>query len=104
MLGPAVAAASSHGLACEAGDGRRARFVLDGAPRCWTHTLRYWPMLRRSLLTAAVIGTLLTSINQGNVILRGDTPAELYWKVPLTYCVPFCVATWGALVNSRIRR
>ena len=60
-------------------------------------------MLRRSLLTALVVGTALTAINQGNVILRGDLPASLAWKVPLTYCVPFCVATWGALINSRIQ-
>jgi hypothetical protein len=60
-------------------------------------------MLKRSLLTAAVVGTVLTAINQGNVILRGDFPHDLYWKLPLTYCVPFLVATWGALVNTRIK-
>jgi hypothetical protein len=60
-------------------------------------------MIRRSLLTAAVVGTVLTAINQGNVLLRGDLPVELYWKLPLTYCVPFFVATWGALVNTRIK-
>jgi hypothetical protein len=60
-------------------------------------------MLRRSLLTAAVVGTLIAAINQGNVILGGDFPAELYWKLPLTYCVPFFVATWGALVNTRLK-
>jgi hypothetical protein len=54
------------------------------------------------LLTALVVGTVLTAINQGNLILSGDLSAALIWKVPLTYCVPFCVATWGALVNSRL--
>lgn len=57
--------------------------------------------MRRSLLTALVVGTVLTAINQGNVLLDGRFPASLYWKVPLTYAVPFLVATWGALVNSR---
>jgi hypothetical protein len=61
-------------------------------------------MLRRSLLTALVVGTILTAINQGTLLADGNFPSELYWKVPLTYCVPFCVATWGALINSRIRR
>ena len=60
-------------------------------------------MLRRSLLTAAVVGTVLTSINQGNVLLDGEFPSDLYWKIPLTYCVPFLVATWGALINTRLR-
>jgi hypothetical protein len=58
-------------------------------------------MLLRSLITAAVVGTLLVAINQGTVIFGGDFPPSLYWKIPLTYAVPFCVASWGALVNSR---
>jgi hypothetical protein len=58
-------------------------------------------MVRRSLITAAVVGTLLVAINQGTVLLEGEFPASLYWKIPLTYAVPFCVASWGALVNSR---
>jgi hypothetical protein len=49
-----------------------------------------------------VVGTILTAINQGNILLHGEFPAVLAWKIPLTYCVPFCVATWGALINSRI--
>jgi hypothetical protein len=58
-------------------------------------------MLRRSLLTAVVVGTILVAINQGNVLTRAHPPASLAWKAPLTYLVPFCVATWGALANSR---
>ena len=57
----------------------------------------------RSLLIAAIVGTLLTAINQGNVILQGDASAALAWKIPLTYSVPYCVATAGALMNSRLR-
>jgi hypothetical protein len=58
-------------------------------------------MVLRSLLTAAVVGTVLTAINQGTVLLDGSFPASLYWKIPLTYAVPFCVASWGGLINSR---
>jgi hypothetical protein len=58
-------------------------------------------MLRRSLLTSLFVGSILTAINQGNVLLEGQFPCSLYWKIPLTYAVPFCVATWGALINSR---
>jgi hypothetical protein len=63
--------------------------------------MRFRPMLLRSLLTAVVVGTLLTAINQGTVLLDGSFPAALYWKIPLTYAVPFCVASWGGLINSR---
>jgi hypothetical protein len=61
-------------------------------------------MLVRSLLTSLVVGTVLVGINQGNVLLGGERPASLVWKIPLTYLVPFCVASWGALINSRARR
>ena len=69
--------------------------------KCLRCALRHWPMLRRSLLTALVVGSILTSINQGTLVFRGEFPWALAWKVPLTYSVPFCVATWGALTNSR---
>ncbi len=59
-------------------------------------------MLQRSLLIALVVGTILIAINQGDLLLRGRWNTALIWKVPLTYAVPFCVATWGALTNSRI--
>ena len=54
-------------------------------------------------MVALVVGTLLTAINQGNVIFQGDASAALAWKIPLTYAVPYCVATAGALLNSRLR-
>jgi hypothetical protein len=51
----------------------------------------------RSVRAALVVGTLLTALNQGDLILRGEAPPSLWWKVPLTYLVPFLVATYGAL-------
>jgi hypothetical protein len=58
-------------------------------------------MLKRSLGIAAVVGTVLLAINQGDVLLSARWPGALAWKVPLTYLVPFLVATWGALLASR---
>lgn len=58
-------------------------------------------MLRRSALTALLVGTLLVAINQGTVLVTGQLPLDLLWKIPLTYAVPFCVATWGALGAAR---
>ncbi len=76
-------------------------FALGGE-RCLRCALRYWPLLRRSALTALVVGTLLVAINQGATMLTGYLPGRLLWQIPLTYIVPFCVATWGALVSNRI--
>ena len=69
--------------------------------RCLRCALTYGPLMRRSLIVALIVGTILTAINQGNVILRGDFPQSLYWKIPLTYAVPYCVATTGAILNGR---
>jgi len=60
-------------------------------------------MLSRSIAIALVVGTVLTIINQGDVLLGARWSVALIWKVPLTYLVPFGVATWGALVNGRVR-
>jgi hypothetical protein len=69
--------------------------------RCLRCALTYGPLVRRSLVVAVIVGTILTAINQGNIILRGDFPASLYWKIPLTYAVPYCVATTGAILNAK---
>ncbi len=58
-------------------------------------------MVRRSLLVATVVGTILTLLNQGDTLVSGEWRNDLYWKIPLTYCVPFLVATFGALTNIR---
>lgn len=55
--------------------------------------------LKRSLLTALVVGTILSAINQGDVILA-DEPPQLV-KIGLNYLVPYCVATYGAVSAKR---
>ncbi len=54
---------------------------------------------KKAILTALVVGTILTAINHGDVILSGLAPPA--WKVLLTYCVPYCVTTWGAITGKR---
>jgi hypothetical protein len=54
---------------------------------------------KKAVLTALVVGTILTTINHGDVILSGLAPPA--WKVLLTYCVPYCVTTWGAITGKR---
>jgi hypothetical protein len=54
-------------------------------------------------MIALVVGTLLTAINQGDVLLAGRWPPALFWKLPLTYAVPFVVATLGALGTGKVQ-
>jgi len=53
---------------------------------------------KKALLTALVVGSVLTAINHGDSILAGQNPPLV--KVLLTYCVPFCVTTWGAVTGK----
>lgn len=53
---------------------------------------------KKALLTALVVGTILTLINHGDLIVQGTLPPAI--KVALTYCVPFCVTTWGAVTGK----
>ncbi len=69
--------------------------------KCLPCALLHRPMLKRSLIAALVVGTVLTALNQGDAIIQGQWANALYWKIPLTYCVPFIVASYGALANSK---
>ncbi len=69
--------------------------------KCLLCALRHLPLLKRSVVAALVVGTVLTALNQGDNLLAGEWSAALYWKIPLTYCVPFLVSCYGALINNR---
>jgi len=55
--------------------------------------------VRRSLAVALVIGTVLNLINQGAEIFTGHWP--IWWKIVLTYFVPFAVASYGSYAAFR---
>jgi hypothetical protein len=64
--------------------------------------MRYWlrrgftvGILRRSLGVALIVGTILNLINQGDALF-GSVRLNLL-KMLLTYSVPFCVSTYGAV-------
>ena len=54
---------------------------------------------KSALWAALVVGTLLTAINHGDAFVSGHLPN--LFKVALTYIVPFCVATYGAVSAKR---
>ena len=56
---------------------------------------------RRSLVVALIVGTILNLINQGDALL-GEGHLNLT-KIILTFAVPYCVATYGA-VSYRLSR
>jgi hypothetical protein len=57
--------------------------------------------LRRTVLVALVVGTILFAINQLDVVLEHNATNVTYLKSAITYLVPFCVANYGVLVATR---
>lgn len=71
--------------------------VVDPLPLTRSEALRRtfdWPMLKRSVGVAVLVGTGLNLINQGDAIFHGE-PLVL-WKLALTYVVPFAVSSYGS--------
>jgi hypothetical protein len=68
-----------------------------GASLCLRCAVRHPSIVGRATRVALIVGTILTAINQGNVILSGHLVPELLWKIPLTFLVPYSVSTYSAL-------
>ncbi len=51
----------------------------------------------RGLKIAAIVGTILVAINQGDAIVSGALTGQLMWKIPMTYLVPFLVSTYASV-------
>ena len=59
--------------------------------------------LRKTIRIAAVVGTILSLINQAGVIFGGDATAVTWVRVGANYLVPFCVSSAGFLGATRRR-
>jgi hypothetical protein len=53
--------------------------------------------LRRTVRIAIVVGLVLTTINQADVIASGDATAATWVKCGLNFVVPFIVSNLGLL-------
>ncbi|TDO29872.1 methyltransferase family protein [Kribbella sp. VKM Ac-2527] len=58
---------------------------------------------RKALPVAAVVGTVLSLVNQGSVIAGGATTSGTWVRVAVNYLVPFLVASIGYLSGRRVR-
>jgi hypothetical protein len=60
--------------------------------------------LRRTVRIALVVGTILTLINQADVIAGGDATTVTWLKAGANYVVPFIVSNLGLLAGKRAER
>ena len=63
----------------------------------WIAVSRRRDIVTRSLRVAAVVGTILVTINYADKILSGTLSQTDWIKMLLTYCVPYCVSTYAAV-------
>jgi hypothetical protein len=54
-------------------------------------------VLVRALKVALFVGTILAFINHGEKIFGLSLSVQDWFKVTLTYLVPYCVSTWSAV-------
>ncbi len=69
----------------------------------WREALRvvvYRPYLKRTLLVALVVGSVLFAINHLDEVVRGQASLTIWTKVVVTYFVPFVVSNIGIIVAT----
>jgi NAD kinase len=59
--------------------------------------------VRTATPVAAVVGTLLSAVNQGAVVVGGDATVGTWLRIAFNYVVPFVVASIGYLSARRAR-
>jgi hypothetical protein len=59
------------------------------------------PTLRRTARIAAVVGVVLTGINEGDSLVNGNISASIGVKMAFNFVVPFVVSNLGVLAGTR---
>ena len=62
--------------------------------------VKSWPVVRKALIAAVVVGSILILLNQGDLIFSGQFSGRLLLKTLITPIIPFCVTLLGAVLNS----
>lgn len=77
--------------------------IEQGSATCrpWMALAREPIVVGRSLRIAALVGTLLVVINYSDRVLSGELVPFDAVRIFLTYCVPYCVATYAAVQATR---
>jgi predicted cation transporter len=58
------------------------------------------PVIRKALIAAVVVGSILVLLNQGDHLFSGQITPQVLRKSFLTPIIPFCVTMLGAVLNS----
>jgi len=70
----------------------------------WLELATSWPVVRRALKFAVVVGAILIAINHGDAILQGEVGPDRLLKMGLTVLVPYAVSTLSSVGAMREQR
>ncbi len=71
----------------------------------WAYLATRPSVIRRGLMYAVIVGTILITINHGDAILRGEVTGGRILKMGLTVMVPYIVSTLSSVgaLRSKMR-
>lgn len=81
------------------GDRRPGRESLAGS---WSAHLRDPVAMRRTLLIALIVGTILSAVNQGDHLVHGEVGPVIVLRIAANYITPWIVSSIG-YVSARRR-
>lgn len=63
----------------------------------WLNLATQGSVVRRGLLYAVIVGSVLIAINHGDALLRGDLDRQRLLRMGLTVMVPYLVSTFSSV-------
>ncbi len=67
----------------------------------WLVLAVQWPVVRRGLAYALIVGSILIFINHSDVLFNGDIPTDRALRMGLTVLVPYLVSTLSSVGAMR---
>jgi uncharacterized membrane protein len=77
---------------------------MKAAIRAWLQSAAHPATVRRSLITAVIVGFVLIAINHGTAILSGQLTQGRVFQMCLTMIVPYIVSTASSVATRNERR
>jgi len=71
--------------------------TVDATTASWLQLATQRSVVLRSLRYALVVGSILTVINHGDALLRGEITMERMLRIVLTVMVPYVVSTLASV-------
>ncbi len=74
---------------------------MSRADRSWWDIALEREVIKRSLKTSLIVGSILAIINHGDALFALDMPLDRIIKMILTYAVPYLVSTSASISAIR---